>query len=72
MFLMLYDVKGFLKVVVCDEDLVLFFEYKCVYCLIKGEVLVDDYVLLIGKVDVKWEGEDIIVIIYGLCVYFVL
>lgn len=71
MFFMFYDVKGLLKVVICDDDLVFFFEYKCVYCLIKGEVFEDDYIFLIGKVDVKREGDDIMVIIYGFCVYFV-
>ncbi|MBY6272911.1 MAG: alpha-ketoacid dehydrogenase subunit beta, partial [Bacillaceae bacterium] len=40
--------------------------------LIKGEVPEGDYVLPIGKADVKREGEDITVITYGLCVHFAL
>lgn len=32
----------------------------------------DDYVLPIGKADVKREGDDITVITYGLCVHFAL
>ena len=32
----------------------------------------DDYVLPIGKADVKREGEDVTVITYGLCVHFAL
>ncbi|MGG4267566.1 alpha-ketoacid dehydrogenase subunit beta [Peribacillus simplex] len=67
-----YDVKGLLKAAIRDEDPVLFFEHKRAYRLIKGEVPDDDYVLPIGKADVKREGEDITVISYGLCVHFAL
>lgn len=67
-----YDAKGLLKAAIRDEDPVLFFEHKRAYRLIKGEVPADDYVLPIGKADVKREGEDITVITYGLCVHFAL
>ena len=67
-----YDAKGLLKAAVRDEDPVLFFEHKRAYRLIKGEVPADDYVLPIGKADVKREGSDITVITYGLCVHFAL
>ncbi|MFS0635739.1 alpha-ketoacid dehydrogenase subunit beta [Mesobacillus foraminis] len=67
-----YDVKGLLKAAIRDDDPVLFFEHKRAYRLIKGEVPDDDYVLPIGKADVKREGEDITVITYGLCVHFAL
>jgi len=67
-----YDVKGLLKAAIRDEDPVLFFEHKRAYRLIKGEVPNDDYVLPIGKADVKREGTDITVITYGLCVHFAL
>lgn len=67
-----YDVKGLLKAAIRDEDPVLFFEHKRAYRLIKGEVPDDDYVLPIGKADVKREGDDITVITYGLSVHFAL
>lgn len=67
-----YDVKGLLKAAIRDEDPVLFFEHKRAYRLIKGEVPEEEYVLPIGKADVKREGEDITVITYGLCVHFAL
>ncbi|WP_102274639.1 alpha-ketoacid dehydrogenase subunit beta [Cytobacillus massiliigabonensis] len=67
-----YDVKGLLKAAIRDEDPVLFFEHKRAYRLIKGEVPEDDYVLPIGKADVKREGEDLTIITYGLCVHFAL
>lgn len=65
-----YDAKGLLKAAIRDEDPVLFFEHKRAYRLIKGEVPTDDYVLPIGKADVKREGDDITVITYGLAVNF--
>lgn len=67
-----YDVKGLLKAAIRDEDPVLFFEHKRAYRLIKGDVPDNEYVLPIGKADVKREGEDITVITYGLCVHFAL
>ncbi|MGE7607231.1 alpha-ketoacid dehydrogenase subunit beta [Peribacillus frigoritolerans] len=67
-----YDVKGLLKAAIRDDDPVLFFEHKRAYRLIKEEVPNDDYVIPIGKADVKREGEDVTVITYGLCVHFAL
>ncbi|RPF55686.1 alpha-ketoacid dehydrogenase subunit beta [Aquisalibacillus elongatus] len=67
-----YDAKGLLKAAIRDEDPVLFFEHKRAYRLLKEEVPEDDYVIPIGKADVKREGDDITVITYGLCVNFAL
>lgn len=67
-----YDAKGLLKAAIRDEDPVLFFEHKRLYRLIKGEVPDHDYVLPIGKADVKREGTDITVISYGLALHFCL
>lgn len=67
-----YDVKGLLKAAIRDPDPVLFFEHKRCYRWIKGEVPQEDYVLPIGKADVKRHGEDITVISYGLTLHFAL
>src|SRR5690625_4636748 len=67
-----YDVKGLLKASIRDNDPVLFFEHKRAYRLLKGEVPDDDYVLPIGKADIKREGTDVTIITYGLCVHFAL
>ncbi|EQB36025.1 2-oxoisovalerate dehydrogenase subunit beta [Virgibacillus sp. CM-4] len=67
-----YDVKGLLKASIRDNDPVLFFEHKRAYRLLKGEVPEEDYVLPIGKADIKREGSDITIITYGLCVHFAL
>ncbi|MDD9148549.1 MULTISPECIES: alpha-ketoacid dehydrogenase subunit beta [unclassified Sporolactobacillus] len=67
-----YDVKGLLKASIRANDPVLFFEHKRAYRLIKGEVPDNEYVLPIGKADVKREGEDVTVITYGLAVHLAL
>lgn len=63
-FFMLYDVKGLLLVVIEDDDLVIFFEDKIFYNM-KGEVLEGYYIILLGKVDIKWEGFDVIIVVIG-------
>ena len=67
-----YDAKGLLKAAVRDPDPVLFFEHKKCYQMIEGEVPDGDYVVPIGKADVKRDGDDITVITYGLTVHFAL
>lgn len=65
-----YDAKGLLKAAIRDNDPVLFFEHKRAYRLLKEHVPEEDYVIPIGKADVKREGTDVTVITYGLCVHF--
>lgn len=67
-----YDAKGLLKAAIRDDDPVLFFEHKKAYRLLKEEVPEEDYIIPIGKADVKREGEDLTVITYGLCVNYAL
>jgi 2-oxoisovalerate dehydrogenase E1 component beta subunit len=67
-----YDAKGLLKAAIRDEDPVLFFEHKRCYRLIKGEVPDSEYIVPIGKADIKRKGEDITVISYGLTLHFAL
>lgn len=56
-----YDVKGLLKAAVRDDNPVLFFEHKLLYWT-KGEVPEEDYVVPLGKAEVKRKGEDITII----------
>ncbi|MFA5694664.1 MAG: alpha-ketoacid dehydrogenase subunit beta [Proteiniphilum sp.] len=59
------DVKGILKAAVRDNNPVIFLEYKAQFNM-KGEVPLDpDFVLPIGKADIKKEGKDVSVITYG-------
>lgn len=67
-----YDVKGLLKAAIRDDDPVLFFEHKGLYRAVKGEVPDSDYVIPIGKADVKKDGTDITVISYGKTLHFCL
>jgi 2-oxoisovalerate dehydrogenase E1 component beta subunit len=67
-----YDAKGLLIAAIRDPDPVLYFEHKKCYRMISGEVPDDDYIVPIGKADVKRDGTDITVITYGLTVHFAL
>lgn len=65
-----YDVKGLLKAAIRDEDPVIFLEHKKTYRLIKGEVPEGDYVVPIGKAEVRREGRDLTVFAYGLMLHY--
>lgn len=59
------DVKGLLKASIRDNNPVIFMEYKAQYNM-KGEVPTDpDFILPLGKADIKREGKDVTVITYG-------
>ncbi|MDP2726287.1 MAG: transketolase C-terminal domain-containing protein, partial [Dehalococcoidia bacterium] len=51
-------------------DPVLFLENKRTYRLIKGEVPDEEYVVPIGKADIKRPGKDLTVIAYGLMLHY--
>jgi 2-oxoisovalerate dehydrogenase E1 component beta subunit len=67
-----YDVKGLLTAAIRDPDPVLFFEHKGLYRSIKGEVPDQEYLIPIGKADIKRQGSDITVISYGKALHFCL
>lgn len=67
-----YDAKGLLKAAIRDNDPVIYFEHKKCYRMVTGEVPDEDYIVEIGKADVKREGDDVTVITYGLTVHFAL
>ncbi len=67
-----YDVKGLLAAAIRDPDPVLFFEHKGLYRAVKGEVPNGDYLIPIGKADMKRDGTDITVISYGKALHFCL
>ena len=56
-----YDAKGLLKAAIRDDNPVLFIEHKLLYGT-RGEVPDEEYVLPIGKADIKREGTDCTVI----------
>ncbi len=59
-----YDAKGLLKTAVRDNNPVIFLEQKRLYNT-RGEVPDDEYLIPLGKADVKREGTDVSVITYG-------
>lgn len=59
-----YDAKGLLKSAIRDDHPVIFLEHKLLY-MTKGEVPEEEYLIPIGKADVKREGDDITLITYS-------
>jgi pyruvate/2-oxoglutarate/acetoin dehydrogenase E1 component len=64
-----YDAKGLLKAAIRDDDPVLYFEHKFLYRRIKDEVPDDDYVVPLGKADVKRAGTDLSIVTFGAMVH---
>ena len=64
-----YDAKGLMKAAIRDDDPVLYFEHKYLYRRIKEELPEEDFVVPIGKANLRREGADISIISYGAMVY---
>jgi pyruvate/2-oxoglutarate/acetoin dehydrogenase E1 component len=63
-----YDAKGLMKAAIRDDNPVVFFEHMSLLHGRKEDVPADDYVIEIGKADVKRQGRDVTIIAYGLMV----
>ncbi len=59
-----YDAKGLLKAAIRDNDPVLFMESERMYGD-KGEVPDGEYLLPIGKADIKRKGKDVTIVSFG-------
>ena len=59
-----YDAKGLLKSAIRDDNPVLFFESEVMYG-VKGEVPDEEYLIPIGKADIKRPGDQVTVITWG-------
>jgi pyruvate dehydrogenase E1 component beta subunit len=66
-----YDAKGLLKSAIREDDPVMFLEHKILYAQ-KGEVPEAEYVIPLGKADVKRSGKDVTIIAYSRQVMFAL
>lgn len=55
------DAKGLLAAAIRDDDLVVFFENKLLYSF-SGEVPEGDYVIPLGKADIKRKGTDVTIV----------
>jgi pyruvate dehydrogenase E1 component beta subunit len=59
-----YDAKGLLKTAIRDNDPIIFMESEQMYGD-KGEVPEEEYLIPIGKADIKKEGTDITIVSFG-------
>ena len=59
-----YDAKGLLKTAIRDNDPVMFLENTILYGE-KGEVPTEEYLIPLGKADVKRQGTDLTIVTYG-------
>lgn len=59
-----YDAKGLLKTSIRDKDPVIFMESELMYAD-KGDVPVEEYLIPIGKADVKRAGTDVTIVSFG-------
>jgi Pyruvate/2-oxoglutarate dehydrogenase complex, dehydrogenase (E1) component, eukaryotic type, beta subunit len=59
-----YDAKGLLKAAIRDDDPVMFMESEVMYGD-KGEVPEEEYIIPIGKADVKKQGSDVTIVSYN-------
>lgn len=66
-----YDAKGLLKSAIRDNDPVVFIEHKGLYQT-KGEVPESEYLIPLGKADVKRVGQDVTIISYSKTVLMAL
>ncbi|MEM2882865.1 MAG: alpha-ketoacid dehydrogenase subunit beta, partial [Candidatus Bathyarchaeia archaeon] len=63
-----YDAKGLLKASIRDDNPVLFFEHKMLY-RIKGPVPEGEYIVPLGRADMKREGSDATIVATSLMVH---
>ena len=59
-----YDAKGLLKAAVRDDDPVIFIEHKLLY-MTKGPVPTQEYLVELGKADIKRSGENVTLIAWS-------
>jgi len=64
-----YDAKGLLKAAIRDDDPVLYIEHKFLYRRIKEDLPTDDYIVPIGKANVRRHGKDLTIITWGAMIY---
>ncbi|MFA6470030.1 MAG: alpha-ketoacid dehydrogenase subunit beta [Bacteroidota bacterium] len=67
-----YDAKGLIKAAIRDSNPVVYLEHKRLYRHIKGEVPDTEYIVEIGKGDIKRSGNDVSIITYGSMVHMAL
>jgi 2-oxoisovalerate dehydrogenase E1 component beta subunit len=64
-----YDAKGLLKAAIRDDDPVLYIEHKYLYRRIKEELPSDDFIVPIGKANIRRKGGDLTIVTWGAMIY---
>jgi pyruvate/2-oxoglutarate/acetoin dehydrogenase E1 component len=64
-----YDAKGLLKAAIRDDDPVIFIEHKYLYRRIRETLPDEDYVVPIGKANLRRRGKDLSIVTWGAMVY---
>ncbi|HKB79516.1 MAG TPA: alpha-ketoacid dehydrogenase subunit beta [Thermoanaerobaculia bacterium] len=64
-----YDAKGLLKAAIRDDDPVLYIEHKYLYRRVKEDLPAEDFVVPIGKANVRRRGKDLSIITWGAMLY---
>lgn len=64
-----YDAKGLLKAAIRDDDPVLYIEHKYLYRRIKETLPDDDYIVPLGKANVRRKGKDLTIVTWGAMIY---
>ncbi len=65
------DAKGLIKAAIRDDDPVIFLEHKLLYAK-KEDIPEEEYVIPLGKADIKREGKDVTIITWSRQVFFAL
>ena len=66
-----YDCKGLLKAAIRDDNPVFFIEHKLLYTT-TSEIPEEDYIVPLGKADIKREGSDCTIVATSRMVHFAL
>jgi len=64
-----YDAKGLMKAAIRDDDPVIFIEHKYLYRRIKEDLPEEDYIVPIGKANVRRKGKDLTILTWGAMIY---
>ena len=63
-----YDAKGLMKAAIRDDNPVIFIEHKALYSL-EASLPAEEYVIPLGKADIKRSGDDVTIIASGYMVH---
>jgi len=64
-----YDAKGLLKAAIRDDDPVIYIEHKFLYRRIKENLPEEDYIVPLGKANVRRSGKDLTIVTWGAMIY---